>query len=315
MNKQEIRNDILKTQWESWHESGRLPRVFGGVFDYQQPEQEAEKIDEVMRELDAEGYFSYKLAKLTSKGIVYAEEQDLVDAEKVLYHWEIRHKILSFLFQLHESKGRSEIHITQLAAELNIDMDKLDEEYRVLTALGYVKHPNPSINSAGIEYWNEQLLLESFKKRFSDLANLENITPQQRGRKLEKLISEISEFVGWQQEPNVTTSYEQIDVVIRRNLEVFLIECKWEKKPVEADAVDKLFGKLSRRAGTYGILMSMSGFTKGSDDCVKDFTNQKIILLFGKTDIEEIIAFPNSFNSMLIEKYKELVLRRKVVWK
>jgi hypothetical protein len=49
----------------------------------------------------------------------------------------------------------------------------------------------------------------------------------------------------------------------------------------------------------------MSGFTKGCIECVRDFTNQKLILLFGKEDIEKIIAYPSSFESILNEKYKE----------
>ena len=317
MDKQEIRNHILKTEWESWHESGHFASLWGSVFPYDVSEQEADNIMEAVRELETEGYFCLDFqGELTRKGIAYTEEQNLVDADKVLYHRELRRKILSFLFQLHESKGRSEIHITQLAAELNIDMNRLDEEYRVLTSLGYAKHPNPSISREGIEYWKEQLLLKSLKSEFFDLENLQNINPQQRGRELERLISEVLEFAGFHAEANVTTSYEQIDVAIHRIREFYyLIECKWEKKPIEADVVDKLFGKLSRRATTYGILMSMSGFTKGCVDCVKDFTSQKLILLFGKSDIEEIIAFPNSFDSLLNEKHKELVLRRNVVWK
>lgn len=318
MNKQEIRNHILKTQWESWHENGHFAYLFGSVFPHDVSEQEADNIMEVARELIAEGYYRDEFGgELTGKGIFYTEEQNLVDAEKVLYHRNLRHKILFYLFQLYENKGYSEcIHLTKLTEEINVDINKLDDDYQVLSELGLVKKLHPSISREGIEYWKEQLLLKSLKSKFFDLENLQNINPQQRGRELERLISEVLEFAGFHAEANVTTSYEQIDVAIHRIREFYyLIECKWEKKPIEADIVDKLFGKLSRRATTYGILMSMSGFTKGCIDCVKDFTSQKLILLFGKSDIEEIIAFPNSFDSLLNEKHKELILRRNVLWK
>ncbi len=59
----------------------------------------------------------------------------------------------------------------------------------------------------------------------------------------------------------------------------------------------------------------MSGFSKGSVDCVKDSTNQKLILLFGKEDVKQIISNPNSFEELFNEKHKELVVRRKVIWK
>jgi hypothetical protein len=48
---------------------------------------------------------------------------------------------------------------------------------------------------------------------------------------------------------------------------------------------------------------------------VKAFTNQKLILLFGKEDMKEIIKNPNSFDTLLNEKQKELVMRRSVIWK
>lgn len=123
------------------------------------------------------------------------------------------------------------------------------------------------------------------------------------------------EFTGWNQEANVMTSYEQIDVVIHRNREFYLIECKWEKDPIEAGEIDKLFGKLRRRIGTNGFLMSMSGFTSGAIENVEDSTSDKLILLFGKEDIEEIIANPNSFDSLFNEKCEELVMRRKAIYK
>jgi hypothetical protein len=316
MNKQEIRNHILKTLWDSWDKNNNIG-LYLGVFSPLMFEQFEDTIVEVIENLQSEELYrdSYG-GELTGKGIKHAEEQNLADAERVLYHQNLRHKILSLLFQLNESKGYSaSIQLTELTKEINTDINEIGEEHHLLCELGLVKNHHPSITREGIDYWNKYLLLESFKNEFLDLENLEGITPQQRGRKLEQLISEVLEFAGWNQEANVTTSYEQIDVVIHHNREFYLIECKWEKDPIEADAIDKLFGKLSKRIGTNGFLMSMSGFTSGTIQNVQDSANQKLILLFGKEDIEEIIVNPNSFELLLNEKYKELVMRRKAIYK
>ncbi|MDQ3040983.1 MAG: restriction endonuclease [Acidobacteriota bacterium] len=314
MNKQEIKNHILKTFWDSWDKNKNIS-LYLGVFSPEIYEQNEDTIDEIIEELKSKEFYNDSYGgEMTGKGIVYSESQNLVEAERIQYHQSLRHKILSFLFQLYESKGYSEcIHLLELTKKLEADIDEIAKEHQLLGEIGLVKNHHPSISREGIEYWNEHLLLESFKNEFSDLTNLKDITPQQRGKKLEFLMAKVLEFSGWRQEPNVETSYEQIDVVIHKNREFYLIECKWEKDPSEAEVIDKLFGKLSRRAGTGGILISMSGFTKGSVDCVKDFTNQKLILLFGKEDIEQIISNPKSFEELFNNKYKELVMRRNVV--
>ncbi len=320
MNKEEIRNHILKNFWNSWDKDKSIG-LYHGVISPSMLEEFEDIITEVIEDLQSEELYDENYGgELTGKGIIHTEEQNLVDEERVLYHRNLRHKILSFLFHLYKTEGYSaEIHLIKLTEIINnetneFDTNKIDNEYEILRQIGLAKKTHPSISREGIEYWNEHLLLESFRDEFTDLANLKGITPQQRGIKLENLISKVLEFAGWQQEANVTTSYEQIDVVIHYNREFYLIECKWEKKPIEADVVDKLFGKLSRRAGTHGILMSMSGFTKGCENCVKDLTNQKLILLFGKEDIEQIVSNPKSFEELFNNKYKELVMRRNVVW-
>ncbi len=316
MNKQEIKNHILKTLWYSWHKGNDIS-LYLDVFSPQAFEQFEDTINEVIEELISKEFYrdSYG-GELSGKGIIYAEEQDLVDAERVFYHRNLRCKILSFLFRLYENKGYSaRVHLTELTKEINADVDKIEKEYQLLCELGLIKNSHPSISREGIEYWNKHLRLESFKNEFLDLTNLEGITPQQRGRNLEKLISEILEFIGWNQEANVRTSYEQIDVVIHQNRKFYLIECKWERDPIEASIIDQLFGKLSKRIGTNGILMSMSGFSSGAVQNVQDSVNQKLIFLFGKKDIEEIIANPNSFETLLNEKYKTLVMRRKAIYK
>jgi hypothetical protein len=316
MNKQEIRNHILKTQWESWHKTGHFASLWGSVFPYNVPEQEADNIMEVVRELEDEGYFCLDFnGELTGKGIVYTEEQNLVNAEKVLYHQELRHKILSFLFQLHESKERSEIHITKLAAELNLDIGKLAEEHQVLAELGLVKDSHPSISRKGIEYWKEHLLLESFKNEFSDLANLKGVTPQQRGMALQKLLAKVIDFAGYPTEEGVRRSHEEIDITVEYNGKYYLIECKWEKEKTKSFVIRELYGKIENRSEMRGMCASIAGFTEGAEKQVFEYANKRTIPLFGKEDISQIIHNPKSFKPLMDEKLKRLLIKKEVFWR
>lgn len=315
MNKQYIRNKILKIQWEGWRENGEQPSIYGGVFDHNPPEKEAEIINEVMGELEAEGYFSDGFAELTGKGIDYAEKQNLVDAEKVSYHWELRHKILSLFYQLHESEERSDIHLNNLSYELNIDTGKLAQELHVLSALDYVKQSEQSISGKGIEYWKEHLLLESFECDFLDLANLRGITPQKRGLALQRHLAKVINFAGYPTEESVKRSHEEIDITIEYNGNYYLTECKWVKKKTESGIIRELYGKIENRSEMRGICFSMSGFTEGAEKQVFENANKRTILLFGKEDVLQVINNPKSFKSLLDEKLKKLLIKKEVLWK
>lgn len=167
----------------------------------------------------------------------------------------------------------------------------------------------------------EQAGLEQFEKWHTkqslvdDYNRISELKPQARGTELQKLIAQALESSGWQQEESVKTFYEEIDVVIHKNRESYLIECKWEKKPIQPIAINHLLSKLNKRADTKGIVISMSGFTKGAVKNVEDSATQKLVLLFGEEDVKKIVSNPDSFETLLNEKHRELVSRRKAVWK
>lgn len=57
----------------------------------------------------------------------------------------------------------------------------------------------------------------------------------------------------------------------------------------------------------------MSGFTKGAIDQAKNYANQRMILLFGPKDVENITLKKGQFEVLLNEKYKQLVTRQAVI--
>ena len=106
-----------------------------------------------------------------------------------------------------------------------------------------------------------------------------------------------------------------MDIVIHKDREYFLIECKWEKKPIEAAVVRELCGRLNNRIGVQGIITSMSGFTSGAVEQAESFASSRIILFFGKEDIESMIYQIEIFSTLLDEKYQKLMTNGKIVYK
>lgn len=119
---------------------------------------------------------------------------------------------------------------------------------------------------------------------------------------------------GWNTEGRVRTSNEEMDVIISREREFYLLECKWEKEPVESNVLRELFGKLSNRFDVRGIVLSMSGFTRGSEKQAHDYVGQRVILLFGPKDTESLIDGQTAFDDLLNVKYNQLISRKMVLY-
>lgn len=316
MNKIEIENEILKYFYNCWETGYKctLHSIFTKLNDIDE-----KIIQRVSDELEDANFMvglkNNTHGDITARGIIEAEKREIISAEKIQRNDEVRYKILETAFNFYNLHDNDEpVSDFDIMSECSFSESEVSHNLDLLEEIGYVIFDSTNsfyISKLGIKQFQISQKRKYFKDEFERISKL---APQPRGIALEKLIAKVVDFTGWQQEANITTSYEQIDVVIHLNREFYLIECKWEKNPIEADVIDKLFGKLSRRAGTHGILMSMSGFTKGCEDCVRDSTGQKLFLLFGKGDIEQIISNPNSFKELFNNKYKELVMRRNVDW-
>ena len=148
-------------------------------------------------------------------------------------------------------------------------------------------------------------------EEYDEISNLE---PHPRGRALQKFLAKLIEKDGWSQEEGARTSHEEMDVVIHKAREYFLIECKWERDPIEASIVRELHGKLSNRIGVQGIIVSMSGFTSGAVEQAEAFASSRVILFFGKEDVERMIHQESSFDILLDEKYQKLITNGKIIF-
>lgn len=248
-------------------------------------------------------------------GIISAEEKNIGLEEIRKENQRLRTVALDKLAKVHEESGRlADAYIESMSQEFGVDVYTLVNNLQVLEDLGYVESvTNGSFRISfkgldSVKEWRERV---GFAGEYEQISNLK---PQPRGRALQKLLAKIIEKYGWLQEEGARTSHEEMDIVIHKEREYFLIECKWEKEPIEASIVRELHGKLSNRIGVQGIVISMSGFTSGAVEQSEDYASSRIILFFGKDDIEKIIFQQATFDALLDVKYQQLVTRRKIVY-
>jgi Mn-dependent DtxR family transcriptional regulator len=253
--------------------------------------------------------------RIQSIGILTAEEQNIAAEQLKSENQHIRTRILDKLANVYETSGvYADTYIESMSKEFEVDAYALANNLQVLEELGYVESVamgSYKITIRGLDAVKEWRKIIGFAGEYQELSKL---APQARGRALQKLLAKVIEKHGWSQEEGARTSHEEMDVVIHKAREYFLVESKWEKDPIEAPVVRELHGKLSNRIGVQGIIVSMSGFTSGATEQAEDFASSKVILFFGKNYIEQIISQQISFDTLLDQKYQQLITRRKIVY-
>lgn len=250
---------------------------------------------------------------VTVTGILHAEEQGIISGELKSKNEEIRTTILDRLANEYESRGYTRQVTVPIEPELGWDRDVYFGNLAVLTTLGHVRTIGAfsDITESGFKFVEDQRKRKSFKDEFEKISNM---APHARGRAFQVFMAKLLEHNGWHQEESVHTSNEEIDIIINKEREYFLSECKWEKNPIEADPLRTFAGKIKDRANTNGLFFSMSGFTSGAVEVVLRTQHERLIILFGPKDISSIVNGEIKFNDLLNEKYKALVTRRKVIF-
>jgi hypothetical protein len=118
--------------------------------------------------------------------------------------------------------------------------------------------------------------------RYGDLRAGDAGTAQARGRALNSVVAAVLRWWGIEAKVGVQGSggRDEIDVVFAVDQTRFILEAKWLKDPVDADPVAKLADRIrSRAAGTRGVLLSMSGYTRPVLDAAEHNKWPDILLL------------------------------------
>lgn len=243
------------------------------------------------------------------------EEAGTASAELCAAVRQARVDVLEGLGVVRASRGiDSSVHYSNLADNLNLAQNLVSSVLFQLEKDGLIDRDGNAgmygINQSGLIEIRE---LAAGRKQVDEYTRVSNLDPHPRGRQLQKYLADLIASQGWRVEEGARTSNEEMDVVVSLKREVFVLECKWENVPSEAKYVHTLKGKLDNRADVRGILVSMSGFTKGALEQIRHYVGSRIILPFGRGDVESMVNGVATFEAILDAKYHRLVINRVTV--
>lgn len=146
--------------------------------------------------------------------------------------------------------------------------------------------------------------LQGLQDRFFQIHSME---PHPRGYALEGFLTDL--FNTWELDARggFRLEGEQIDGSFVLDGDVFLLEAKWQQKPVDAATLHSFQGKVNERADwARGLFVSYSGF---SNEALRAFTAKRIILMDGM-DIADTIQRGLALHDVLRAKLRYAVERR-----
>jgi hypothetical protein len=154
--------------------------------------------------------------------------------------------------------------------------------------------------------------LDSVRKDLFQQFSAED--PQQRGRALEKILTELfeaSEILV--REPFTVNSSagdgitEQIDGAIEFDGHLYLVEIRWWSKPLGQKDVSPHIVKVYNRAGARGLIISANGFTKPAIDVTREALQQRVIMLMSLQEITTLLENASNLTDVLREKSERAI--------
>lgn len=145
---------------------------------------------------------------------------------------------------------------------------------------------------------NQQLLQDKFNKVKEIKDKIE------RGYKLEEIIQDLLRYSGHnpKRKRGITNLGDQIDLFAEIDKNELLVECRFQKKKVGQDDIQKFHTSLARRPhNIIGIYFSMSEYSEG----VYNFVSKELkplIILFNRIEIECLMNGSEDFDKLLREK-------------
>lgn len=253
--------------------------------------------------------------QLTSRGVLFAEKNNLAPEQLAEANDEYRVRLLKALYAIRLENGpRADEDWQRLCSWNNLSEQLYHANAAFMRDCGLVENVTVhriKIGVAGITAIISIEAKEALSRKLAEL-NEGGLSPQQRGTELEKLMEDVVRDAKWEVDRNVRRQGEETDLIISRELNYFVISCKWEKKPVQTGAVRDLRDRITHRPGTRGIFLSMSGFAKGAHSLAEERLESAVILLFGPKDIDQ--AVDGKFDDLLKSKLRDAMTVRKMTW-
>lgn len=253
---------------------------------------------------------------IRAKGIYFVEEICLADSDLINQNKQIRSDILKIFAEARRERG-PHATVTLETLQESIEYEEVDFNLN-LTWLIDARYFNPiasglfELTHRGREKIDDYLVKLEISKRFKELRDGDEVSPQARGHEFEELLERSAQREGWQTDRNVLGRGEEIDIVLNKGSEYYLVSCKWVRDPVESNAIRDLRDRVTGRPGTRGIVASMSGFTQSAIQNAQERIESAIILLFGKSDIERLLVNGDSFDELLQSKLNAAIVARSI---
>ncbi len=135
---------------------------------------------------------------------------------------------------------------------------------------------------------NQKKKFQELKKRWQEMIGMFD-NQQKRGRQFQEWLIELFQASGLKAQGSVTRKApkEEFDGVIYEGKDIFLLEAKWKKKPININPIRTFHDKIKRGTiNTYGILVSVSSFTKNAIQHAEEMKPTRLFLI----DIHHIEA-------------------------
>jgi hypothetical protein len=245
---------------------------------------DARRFENVVDRMENEGLIKPMMMgglyyELNVQGILEAEESGIAPQELKEANEKARIQMLLALAKVYDEQGSLQgVANSELYGQTGLEHVQATANLCVLEDLYLAEafgNAFTKIASRGLNAVDEYKKHRSIADEFERLSEL---NPQPRGRALQKLIARLVEKSGWGQDEGIKTSNEEMDVIVFRDREYYLLESKWEKDPIEAEVVRELYGKLGNRIDVRGMVASMSGFSSGAVGQVEQYIGLRIIL-------------------------------------
>jgi len=144
-----------------------------------------------------------------------------------------------------------------------------------------------------------QQKLDGLKTRFFEIASDSN--PHQKGFKLEKFLNDLFRFFDLDPKSSFKITGEQIDGAFTFDNTDYLLEAKWQEKPITASDLYNFGGKISGKLkNTLGLYVSLGIY---SSECTEtqNPTTKSMILMDGP-DLIQILEGRITLNDMIYIK-------------
>lgn len=135
------------------------------------------------------------------------------------------------------------------------------------------------------------------------------LTPQKRGVLLEEVLNQLFNIYGISIRESFTLVkeegegiVEQVDGVIEIDGNLYLVEMKWTKEPIDVNLISRHLVRIYHRGQTRGIFISAAEYTKGALSVCKEALQQTVISLCTLQEIVILIENENNLVSFLKEK-------------